>query len=429
MDLHRHPGHPAGHLPDVRRRGPEALRRRPGRQARADGRPRRHGRRAAARRHHGRRRRALRRGRPAPHRAAPRDRATSTSPPTRWTRRSGWPTRPMAAQQAALHRPARQRRRRLSRAGPPRRHPRPRHRPDLGARHAQRLRAQRHDARGGARAAARRPGRVRAPRRRQHRRPRARPWSRCRRPAPTPSTTATTSAARRRRPATPTPSPSPASCRPTSGRCSARGNGPFRWAALSGDPQDIAVTDAALLEAFPDNEMVTRWIRMAGEKVQFQGLPCRICWLEYGERAKAGAIFNDLVRTGKVKAPHRHRPRPPRLRLGREPVSRDREHAGRQRRHRRLADPQRAAQHGGGRELGELPPRRRRGHRQEPARRHGRGRRRHRHDGRAPAPRAHHRPRHRRHAPRGRRVSGGHREGQGVGHRPPDGGQTDGGDR
>ena len=201
-----------------------------------------------------------------------------------------------------------------------------------------------------------------------------------------------------------------------------RGNGPFRWAALSGDPQDIAVTDAALLEAFPDNEMVTRWIKMAGEKVHFQGLPCRICWLEYGERAKAGEIFNDLVRTGKVKAPHRHRPRPPRLRLGREPVSRDREHDGRQRRHRRLADPQRAAQHRRRRQLGELPPRRRRGHRQEPPRRHGRRRRRHRHDGRAPAPRPHHRPRHRRHAPRGRRVSGGHREGEGVGHRPPHGG-------
>ncbi len=82
-----------------------------------------------------------------------------------------------------------------------------------------------------------------------------------------------------------------------------RGNGPFRWAALSGDPHDIAVTDAALLEAFPDNEMVTRWLKMAAEKVHFQGLPCRICWLEYGERAKAGLIFNDLVRTGKVKAP------------------------------------------------------------------------------------------------------------------------------
>jgi len=82
-----------------------------------------------------------------------------------------------------------------------------------------------------------------------------------------------------------------------------RGNGPFRWAALSGDPADIAVTDAALLEAFPENEMVTRWLKMAAEKVHFQGLPCRICWLEYGERAKAGLIFNDLVRSGKVKAP------------------------------------------------------------------------------------------------------------------------------
>jgi urocanate hydratase len=82
-----------------------------------------------------------------------------------------------------------------------------------------------------------------------------------------------------------------------------RGNGPFRWAALSGDPADIAVTDAALLEAFPDNELVGRWLRMAREKVQFQGLPCRICWLEYGERAKAGLIFNELVRSGKVKAP------------------------------------------------------------------------------------------------------------------------------
>ena len=131
----------------------------------------------------------------------------------------------------------------------------------------------------------------------------SRRWSPCRRPAPTPSTTATTSAAWRRRPATPTPSPSPASCRRTSAPLFCRGNGPFRWAALSGDPQDIAVTDAALLEAFPDNEMVTRWIKMAGEKVHFQGLPCRICWLEYGERAKAGEIFNDLVRTGKVKAP------------------------------------------------------------------------------------------------------------------------------
>jgi urocanate hydratase len=82
-----------------------------------------------------------------------------------------------------------------------------------------------------------------------------------------------------------------------------RGNGPFRWAALSGDPADIARTDRAVLETFPDNEMVTRWIRMAAEKVHFQGLPCRICWLEYGERAKMGEVFNQLVADGEVKAP------------------------------------------------------------------------------------------------------------------------------
>jgi urocanate hydratase len=83
----------------------------------------------------------------------------------------------------------------------------------------------------------------------------------------------------------------------------ARGNGPFRWVALSGDPKDIERTDAALLEAFPDNEMVTRWLRMAPARVHHQGLPARICWLEYGERAKAGHIFNELVAKGEVKAP------------------------------------------------------------------------------------------------------------------------------
>jgi urocanate hydratase len=83
----------------------------------------------------------------------------------------------------------------------------------------------------------------------------------------------------------------------------ARGNGPFRWVALSGDPADIERTDAALLEAFPDNEMVTRWLHMAPRKVHHQGLPARICWLDCGERAKAGLIFNELVAKGEVKAP------------------------------------------------------------------------------------------------------------------------------
>ncbi len=81
------------------------------------------------------------------------------------------------------------------------------------------------------------------------------------------------------------------------------GKGPFRWVALSGDPADIAVTDQALLNAFPEDEALCRWLRMAGERVQFQGLPARICWLGYGDRAKAGRIFNDLVRDGLVKAP------------------------------------------------------------------------------------------------------------------------------
>ncbi|MFH1417959.1 MAG: urocanate hydratase [Planctomycetota bacterium] len=81
------------------------------------------------------------------------------------------------------------------------------------------------------------------------------------------------------------------------------GAGPFRWCAISGDPADIAVTDETILELFPENAHLSRWIKLAGERIKFQGLPCRICWLSYGERAKAGLAFNELVRTGKVKAP------------------------------------------------------------------------------------------------------------------------------
>jgi urocanate hydratase len=81
------------------------------------------------------------------------------------------------------------------------------------------------------------------------------------------------------------------------------GKGPFRWAALSGDPKDIARTDKAVLELFPDNEHLHRWIKMAQERVAFQGLPARICWLGYGERDKAGVAFNDLVAKGEVSAP------------------------------------------------------------------------------------------------------------------------------
>ena len=81
------------------------------------------------------------------------------------------------------------------------------------------------------------------------------------------------------------------------------GKGPFRWAALSGDPKDIAVTDQAILDLFPRNEALGRWIRMAEEKVHFQGLPARICWLGYGERHLAGLRFNELVRSGDLSAP------------------------------------------------------------------------------------------------------------------------------
>ncbi|MDN3669822.1 urocanate hydratase [Echinicola jeungdonensis] len=81
------------------------------------------------------------------------------------------------------------------------------------------------------------------------------------------------------------------------------GKGPFRWAALSGDPEDISKTDELILELFPGNKSLHRWIRMAQEKIAFQGLPARICWLGQGEREKAGLAFNELVSTGKVKAP------------------------------------------------------------------------------------------------------------------------------
>ncbi|MCZ7603644.1 MAG: urocanate hydratase [Melioribacteraceae bacterium] len=81
------------------------------------------------------------------------------------------------------------------------------------------------------------------------------------------------------------------------------GKGPFRWAALSGDPDDIFETDKAVMETFPEDEALIRWIKMAQKKVHFQGLPTRICWLGYGDRAKMGKIFNDLVASGKVKAP------------------------------------------------------------------------------------------------------------------------------
>jgi urocanate hydratase len=81
------------------------------------------------------------------------------------------------------------------------------------------------------------------------------------------------------------------------------GRGPFRWAALSGDPADIAVTDELILQMFPENKILSRWIDLARKRIKFQGLPSRICWLGYGERAQFGLAINDLVKKGKIKAP------------------------------------------------------------------------------------------------------------------------------
>ena len=160
-----------------------------------------------------------------------------------------------------------------------------------------------------------------------------------------------------------------------------RGIGPFRWAALSGDPADIAVDRRRLRELFPDDALLQRWLELAPERVAFQGLPARICWLGLGDRAQAGLAINELVRSGSVSRAGRDRPRPPRLRLGRLAVPRDGGDARRLRRDRRLADPQRARERRRGRDVGQRPPRRRGRHRQLDPRRHGRRRRRHRRGG------------------------------------------------
>src|SRR5258708_21341478 len=81
------------------------------------------------------------------------------------------------------------------------------------------------------------------------------------------------------------------------------GRGPFRWVALSGEPSDIHVTDDLVLELFPENRILRRWIDLARKRIKFQGLPARICWLGYGESAQFGLAMNDLVKNGKIKAP------------------------------------------------------------------------------------------------------------------------------
>ena len=192
------------------------------------------------------------------------------------------------------------------------------------------------------------------------------------------------------------------------------GKGPFRWAALSGDPADIAATDRAILELFPDNERLHKWITMAGERVAFQGLPARICWLGYGERHLAGLKFNEMVASGELKAP---------VVIGRDhldcgfgglAVPRDRVDARRLRRHRRLAAAQRARQHRLRCVLGLDPPRRRRRHGSLHPRRPGLRRRRHRPGRPEDRARAHQRPRHGRDPARRRRLRPRGRGGRGA---------------
>ena len=264
VDLHRHPGHPPGHLRDVRGGRREALRRLARGHDHAHRRARRDGRRAAARGDDGRRRGDLRRGRPVAHRAPARDPLP---------RRRGRQHRPRARARddggrPALDRPARQLRRRRPGAAAPRRADRHRDRPDERARPA-RLPAERDRLRGLGRGAhaARTSSTARASRWPAT----SRRWSASRTPAPRSSTTATRSAPRPSSAATTRafdfPGFVPAYIRPLF----CEGKGPFRWAALSGDPHDIAATDQAVLDLFPEHESLARWMKLAAEKVAVPG--------------------------------------------------------------------------------------------------------------------------------------------------------------
>ena len=185
------------------------------------------------------------------------------------------------------------------------------------------------------------------------------------------------------------------------------GKGPFRWVALSGDPEDIYRTDGAVMELFPEDEHLHRWLEMARQKVPFQGLPARICWLGYGERARAGLKFNEMVASGELSAP---------IVIGRDHLDAGsvaspnreteamRDGIGRD---QRLADPECADQRGQRGHLGLLPSRRRGGDRFQPARRAGDRGGWQPGSGPPPGARADLRPGHGGGAPRGCRVSGG----------------------
>ena len=197
------------------------------------------------------------------------------------------------------------------------------------------------------------------------------------------------------------------------------GKGPFRWVALSGDPEDIAATDRAVLEEFPDDEALGRWIRLAGERIAFQGLPARICWLGYGERARLGLASTRWSRWRAAGA-DRDRPRPPRLGLGRLALPRDRGDGDGS---DAIADwplLNALVNTAAGASWVSGPPRRRGRHRALDPRRNGLRRGRLRPRGAEARARADHRPRNRRHAPRGCGLRAGRGGGRRARSRDPD---------
>ena len=224
----------------------------------------------------------------------------------------------------AVDRPARQRRRGAARARAPRRGGRRRHRPDERPRPAQRLRPRRADRRAGRRPARLRSRRLPAPRGRE-RASRTWPPSALLQEAGAEAfdygnALRGLAAAHGDADAFAYPGFVPAYIRPLF----CEGKGPFRWVALSGDPADIHATDDAILELFGDQEHIARWIALARERVHFQGLPARICWLGYGERDRAGPALQRDGGQRRAARADRHRARPPRRRLGRLAPARDR---------------------------------------------------------------------------------------------------------
>ena len=348
VDLHRHPGHPAGHLRELRGDRAAALRRLAGRDDHADRRARRHGRRAAAGGDDERRRGAVRRGRPRSGSSGGSRRATSTSRPTTST------TRSRAAARRKRRAAARCRVGLLGNAAEvlPRaaraRASRPTSSPTRRARTTRSAATcpDRPDARGG------RPSCARDDPDEYVRRARAAMAAHCAAMVGFQDRGAEVfdygnnlraeAQARRLRARVRLPR---ASCPPTSGRCSARARARSAGSRSRATRPTSPRPTAPCSRCSPTTSASRAGSSMAGERVAFQGLPARICWLGYGERHRLGLRFNEMVRARRGAGADRDRPRPPRLRLGRLALPRDRGDGRRVRRDRRLAAAERAGQH------------------------------------------------------------------------------------